>query len=614
MKRGGAQRKVAHGQLRRSQMITTFGPGAPVDLPNYSVLVGGLEQWQPIGAQINEPRLLQKIQALFPELHDLRLHAPPVAEADEVGSPGVGVWLFPQWFLTVDSVLRSEPGTRSRRLVHRNDVKLSQGRRAGGSYEDEDRVKHELVPIRFVRACVRGHIADIDWYLYVHGVEDRCRRALWLDEFGTSGDVGSLEVRCDCKAHRKIMDAAKPRSVALGLCGGDRPWLGPNTREHCGERSRLLVRTASNAYFTQSMSVISLPPQDERLQQVIEPLWEDFLQYVDTKELLAQERGRKHKVKQGLAGHSDDEIWNVITARRGGGRRDRAVKQDEFDLLASSTEEVGTDQPDGDYFARALPAAELRGRNIAAIEKVVLVHRLREVQALVGFTRFESISPNTDGDLDAGVSRAALAREPTWFPAVETRGEGIFLHLRDAAVRQWSERAAVRARATALADGFEAWRHEHERSKREFCGIEYLLLHSLSHLLLTSVALGCGYPASSIRERVYALPGQGYGILLYTASSDADGTLGGLVEVGRRIGPYLDDALELGRLCSNDQVCAQHDPKDPHEQRFLHGAACHGCLLIAETSCEQRNDFLDRALVVPTVDDSEAAFFTGNGS
>ena len=136
----------------------------------------------------------------------------------------------------------------------------------------------------------------------------------------------------------------------------------------------------------------------------------------------------------------------------------------------------------------------------------------------------------------------------------------------------------------------------------------YFLLHSLSHLLMTAVSLECGYPASSIRERVYALEA-GYGILLYTGTPDAEGTLGGLVEAGRQIDRHLQAALELGRLCSNDPVCAQHDPQSQHERRFLHGAACHGCLLIAETSCEQHNDFLDRALVVPTVEDLGAEFF-----
>jgi hypothetical protein len=135
------------------------------------------------------------------------------------------------------------------------------------------------------------------------------------------------------------------------------------------------------------------------------------------------------------------------------------------------------------------------------------------------------------------------------------------------------------------------------------------MLHSLSHLLITSLSLGCGYPSSSLRERVYAIPEVGYGILLYTGTSDAEGTLGGLVQVGRRIHETMRNALDMGLLCSNDPVCAQHDPANEQERRYLHGASCHGCLLIAETSCEQQSDFLDRALVVPTVESSGCEFF-----
>jgi hypothetical protein len=175
-------------------------------------------------------------------------------------------------------------------------------------------------------------------------------------------------------------------------------------------------------------------------------------------------------------------------------------------------------------------------------------------------------------------------------------------------VKKWFERAAVQERARRLEAGFQAWRADHEGSRREFPGMPYMMLHTLSHLLLTTVSLECGYPLSSLRERVYASK-KGYGILIYTATADAEGTLGGLVEAGRSIREHLSSALELARLCSNDPVCAQHEPDNALERRFLLGAACHGCLLVAETSCEQHNDFLDRALVVPTVAESDTAFF-----
>jgi hypothetical protein len=238
---------------------------------------------------------------------------------------------------------------------------------------------------------------------------------------------------------------------------------------------------------------------------------------------------------------------------------------------------------------------------------VVLIHRLREVIAQVGFTRFEPPAPEIDGELDMKVERQMLDIEIKWLPAIEHRGEGVFVQLRASAIDAWLRKPAVVQHIDQLRRGFDLWKTE-RRSDRMFPGGPYILLHSLSHLLLAAIALDCGYPASSLRERVYALPGR-YGILIHTGTSDAEGTLGGLVEAGRRIGDHLRQALEIGRLCSNDPVCADHQADDTNERRFQHGAACHGCLLIAETSCEQRNDLLDRTLVVPTVTTQDAAFF-----
>ena len=241
------------------------------------------------------------------------------------------------------------------------------------------------------------------------------------------------------------------------------------------------------------------------------------------------------------------------------------------------------------------------------VERIVLVHRLREVIAQVGFTRFEAAGPDIDGELDLGVQVAPLAVDASWLPAVENHGEGIFLQFKASAVEEWLKRPAVIDRGVVLQSGFELWKKDHEQSGRIFPGLPYLLLHSLSHLLLTAVALECGYPASSLRERVYANPGR-YGILIYTGSADAEGTLGGLVQAGREIAMHLRRAIDLAVLCSNDPVCAYHRPAE-HDHQQLNGAACHGCLLIAETSCEQRNEFLDRALVARTVEALDAEFF-----
>jgi hypothetical protein len=278
-----------------------------------------------------------------------------------------------------------------------------------------------------------------------------------------------------------------------------------------------------------------------------------------------------------------------------------------LDVLMKSAESLGEDVPEGDFYARGLPLPPQRSGVMEKIERIVLVHRLREVVAQVGFTRFQAAIPDIDGELDIEVRRAPLARETTWLPAVENRGEGVFVAFRQDAIGEWLRRPEVQERATSLKRGFDYWKAQ-QGSNLEFPDLRYVMLHSLSHLLITVVSLEAGYSASSIRERVYVGPA-GCGILLHTGSSDAEGTLGGLVQIGRRLDHHLNQALALGQLCSNDPVCAQHHPDNPHEERFLLGAACHGCLLIAETSCERRNEFLDRALVVATVDAHGAEFF-----
>ena len=217
--------------------------------------------------------------------------------------------------------------------------------------------------------------------------------------------------------------------------------------------------------------------------------------------------------------------------------------------------------------------------------------------------------PDIHGEYETDIEWAKLAIEPRWFPAVENRGEGVFVQLSGGAVRRWLERPAVKKRLDSLANGHQRWT-EDRNSQRDFPGGPYVLLHTLSHILIQSLAMQCGYPASSIRERIYAYPAlDGFAILLYTGSPDAEGTLGGLVQQARHIEDHLNQGLRSSSLCSNDPICAYHIPGESLEQRWLHGAACHGCAFIAETSCEMRNDYLDRALVVPVLGVDGAAFF-----
>lgn len=592
----------AHGQIRRSQVITTYGPGALIDLPRHSAIVAGLDTWPKTSEleEILEPRLVRKVEGMT-GVAAPRLFVPPL-ESNDPSQPrgGIGAWRFPEWFV-VQEAAGGEERARSRRLVHRKAL--------------DDKARFDGRPVvatRFVRACPRGHVDDLDWHGFVHGSGSECPRTrqLWLDERGTRGDLAELFVPCECGHRpRSLYEATQLETNPLGTGRGARPWLGRNANEDCNQPSRLVIRTASNAYFPQVVSVLSLPDRASAVETGVRELWDD-LQIVEDAAGLALLK-KKPKVAARLAGFSDQEVLAAIQATKGGGTAERAVKQVELDALLAVPEGFGDDIPvDPNFHARRLPErAWRRSPRSDGIAAVMQVHRLREVLALVGFTRLEAVMPDIDGEYETDVERAQIALEPSWFPAVENRGEGVFVQLRPDSVAAWLARPAVKSRIDALTAGHQRWARD-RKSQRLFPGGPYVLLHTLAHLLIQSLAMRCGYAASSIRERIYVDPQAGrFGVLLYTGSPDAEGTLGGLVHQGRHLEDHLLQALRMSALCSNDPVCALHVPGESMEGRWLHGAACHGCALVAETSCEMRNDYLDRALVVPVLGAPNAAFF-----
>src|SRR6266581_3365554 len=247
------------GQIRQSQIISTFGPGAMVDLPDHSVIIGGLELWEGADKPVFEERLTTKLATIF-NVPGIRMFEPPIDQRDRLAPrSGIIAWKFPEWFIAQyeDSRLWAM-ALRSRPLVHRETLI------DGKYFLGPDRKKYPVVPVRFVQACVNGHIADIDWYAFVHGLNEPCRRPLWVDERGTSGDLRDIIIRCECEKSKAIYAATQIGDKILGFCKGSRPWLGPKSHEKCGgengipEINRLLVRSASNAYFPQVLSVISI--------------------------------------------------------------------------------------------------------------------------------------------------------------------------------------------------------------------------------------------------------------------------------------------------------------------------------------------------------------------
>ncbi|MGA8158317.1 MAG: hypothetical protein WB822_19365, partial [Rhodoplanes sp.] len=262
---------------------------------------------------------------------------------------------------------------------------------------------------------------------------------------------------------------------------------------------RLLTRSATNTYFPQVTRVISLPASVDQLAELVRSVW-SALQSCSSAEDVKLARRFNPQVAPTLEGYADDEVWSRIAAMgRSDDQEDQAEnpRLAEFAMLASGQPVIGTPTSDALLHAETLPRTTWDPDNsplLRGLSSLVAVHRLREVACLYGFTRFEPAPVITEEFEDVGlaVRGAPLARNPTWLPAVEQFGEGLFLTFDRGALQEWRTRSQVEARIADLRVGADRWLQQRrqrgenisDRAIRDQLRPEYLLAHSLAHALI----------------------------------------------------------------------------------------------------------------------------------
>jgi hypothetical protein len=600
----------------------TGGVGGLVDLPNFSVLVRGTDDWSydniPSWQPIAEPRLLAAVRARlsYPGVEQLRpapwldgLDADPRGPASLVGVP---VLPFPQWLRCTRCNTLAPLDSRTFGF---ENAKPRRPDLARFFHDDCGGRKRLAVPARFVLACVNGHLDDFPYVHFVHR-GDSCPQAthptLKMADHG--GNLGAnVEIRCtNCGQQRNIREAmGMLGAVNLPACRGRHPHLATFTA--CPARPKLLVVGASNQWFAETIAVLAVPPTGaSALQATVVALWQNLK---DATVPAVLDAYWNLPMFGALKRWPKDEVWAAIEQHRATLAASPAAELAGYPDLRTPEWEILTAKPlpppTNDFAARddaGIPAAYR-----SVFDDILQVERLREVRALVGFSRLDAPDPD-DPDL---VPRAPLCRSwPSWVPASEVRGEGLFLRLHQELLAGWEARVADCTALVAHREAFAQFRRNRYSDRiqidfdpmRGWPGPRYIALHTLSHLLIRTIALECGYNSASLSERVYAGSADDPrgGILVYTAVPDAEGTLGGLASLGEPevLERLLRRALAEAQRCSSDPLCAERLPQPPAD--FLHGAACHVCLFVSETTCERGNRFLDRRFVVP-VDDPKLA-------
>ncbi len=634
--------KFTHS-VRASQAVLQYGVGAMVDFPEQTLMTAAPETWESSVVKIHDERLENDI-----------LHVDYIGMPGSIDDPryqnGISYTRFPEWYLC--------PKCRTFKPISEWLHDYSQSPRMRKRYDkDPNMVKkiycttcfQELIVARIIVACGQGHIDDFPWVKWVHaknfgGAKKICSHPKLKFKTTASSTEGleGLTITCENCHARTTLKGAFDQNALEELdnrtggeynfrCSGRHPWK--NCKEACGVYPHVLQRGSSSVYFPISESSLVIPPYSSRLTKLIENSqgYSDYRKAIrdslntfrqlkleisheqvdavvnskieEYSPIIANEIGKSRKIVQPVLERNKN--WNQ---NRNIDISTKSVKYKAEEYVALNGEVV-SDEIDGDFVREA---TEIKDYNLPFVKNISLIHKIREVQALIGYSRLEPIEKGVENGHQKVKLVDIKQKETNWYPGYEVRGEGIFIEFEEDAINSWRSRNSELNRRVQILNENYAKSFYGVRKPRVITS-KFLLLHTISHILMKQLSFECGYNIASIKERIYCSePSEGRtmsGILLYTASGDSEGTMGGLVRQGRPdVFPKLfKKAIDNALTCSNDPVCglSQGQGRDS-----LNLAACYSCALVPETSCEEFNVFLDRGVVVGTYENSSIGFYS----
>lgn len=622
--------------VRASQAVLQYGIGAMVDFRDRTLMTAAPEYWGGSVSHIRDERL-EKI------LH-VDYFGKPGDKDDVKFAEGISYVRFPEWYFC-PSCRRFKPigewvteyRAKSPKKAE-EDPHMIQTMKCPKCFQ-------ELVVARIITACQEGHIDDFPWVKWVHcqnfgGPKEICSRPELTITTSSSASEGleGLTLKClNCGAAASLRGAFDPGKFEEldkktdfrynFRCAGKHPWKHKTESCKSTEYPKVLQRGSSSVYFPVTESSLVIPPYSSIVTNKIDEsaAYAEYkaviASYLSTPGITAEtiellRNSQTQVYAQRIAQETAipfDKVVGVLKRKNAapddGEYSTASVKYRAEEYEAITGETVIEAEDYGEFY---LEGVDISAYNLPFLKSISLIHKVREVQALVGFTRLKPVD-STDAPGSQAVIVPVKEPDTKWYPAYDVRGEGIFIEFDSSSINNWrSENQFLAERVALLNDNYKK-SFIGENHPREITG-KFLLLHTISHLLIKQLSFECGYGIASLKERIYcseAVDGKEMaGILIYTACGDSEGTLGGLVRQGRSdtFPRIFNKAIENARTCSNDPVCSlsQGQGRDS-----LNLAACYSCTLIPETSCEEFNCFLDRGVVVGTFDNPNLGFFQG---
>lgn len=603
--------------VRRGQLISPWGVGSMVNFPgDESLMVCGLDAWEEVykNARDGDAEFIIKEERLAKRLGVSQFRLPPDFRDAAAGilNPQMKIPFvrFPLWHYCPRCGVMEKLSPYG-----------SMQRCKGPSYQQMSchtvpaARRQYLIPVRFIAVCGQGHLEDFPFMEWVHRDQafgEHC--SLRMRAGRSSGHLSGIKLDCSCGCNRSLGSAFNDNSLKNinKQCSGSRPWLGEFHTEasHCGHDLKVVQRGASNVYFSSVRSSIYLPKWDKTVDRRIIEILESNWDILTRRRINGKLDNQAFELIAEMKGIDFNKLLAAAEIRLNGEPESKPIsddeelfRKDEYDAILA-----GLGGENQDFYVIKKTVDEYLPVVGRYFKSIALLHKLRETRAFAGFSR---LLPEDGKELSARKKDLSIKHDLNWLPAMVVRGEGIFLEFNRKELDKWEQSAAAR-RANDLISRLNAVRTERGMSGR-YLNPRLIVLHTFAHLLINQLSFECGYGSSSLRERIYCdtehpeNPMQG--ILIYTASGDAEGSLGGLVRQGApgNLEPMIVSALLGAQWCSSDPVCMESTGQGPDSCNL---AACHSCCLLPETSCEEGNRILDRGLVIGTLDRPDLGFFS----
>lgn len=600
--------------MRRSALIGPWGVGAIVPFPNdESLMIAGLDAWR----YQDEKTFVIEDERLTKRLGVKELRLPPDFREQNADSVNFNLKIpavrFPNWYYCPFC------GYMEKTTYYQEQPECKRPQWETGRVCSQNGKYHrKMIPERFIVVCPDGHIDDFpiaEWVHYDSGhIYDENTCVIRRSTGGASANLTGVFYECSCGAKRSMAGATTKGALKkIGYrCKGAKPWLGIISGDFCNQDPndiKVMLRGATNVWFADTISSIHIPTENDAINRKIAGIIRDHYERLSSSRINGEfNRGIINYLAE-LEGIDSEVLYQafVLEANKNEVIMDvsQEMSEDQYRLAEYKVLIKTSGSDELDFHSINHPIIEYNSIIHKYFKSISLVPKLRETRAMVGFSRLE---PN-EKPISEKKKELRLGNED-WLPAIEVFGEGIFFEFNDHTLTQWSQCNEVIERIDMLNKAY----HESNFGKRSQGNLrpEFVLIHTFAHLLINQLSFDCGYGSSSLRERIYCEKVDNelnmYGVLIYTASGDSEGSLGGLVRQGEsgRLEDTIISAVKNALWCTSDPICIQSLGQGPES---LNLAACHNCTLLPETCCENGNRLLDRGMLVGTLEKTNFGFF-----